>query len=116
MAFLPLHHLPHLERYFLSNLGFAPLENVDEVHLNLRSNWNRKGMMTDDLAAGDAVVDHSIFRRKALQITELDIFRASEHFAIVVYRVLFVPQKEVSSRRLPHNFIGIKVARLLDFV
>lgn len=59
-GFLTLTPPPHLERYYPSNLGFAHLENVDEMHLNLRSNWNRAGARTDDLAAGDAVVDHSI--------------------------------------------------------
>jgi hypothetical protein len=67
-----LHHLPHFERYFLGNLAFAHLENVDEAHLDLRSNGNRNEMGTDEFEAADAVVDHAILRRKTLQVTELD--------------------------------------------
>ena len=57
-----LHRFPHLERYFLGDLAFAHLENVDEAHLDLRSNGKRNGMGTDQFEADDAVVDHSIFR------------------------------------------------------
>jgi len=73
-------------------------------------------MGTDEFIADDAVVDHPILRRKALQGTELDIFRASEHFVIVVDRVLFIPEKEVSSWRFPDYVVGVKLAGLLSLV
>jgi hypothetical protein len=44
-------------------------------------------------------------RRKTLQRTELDIFHASKHFAIVVDHILLFRETEVSSWRFPHNVV-----------
>ncbi len=43
---------------------------MDKAHLDLQPNprWSRNAIGTDDFAADDAIVDHSIFRRKALQV------------------------------------------------
>ena len=89
---------------------------MDEAHLDLWSNRDRNGIGTDDLEASDTVVYHSIFCRKSLQRPELDISRASKHFAVVVDDILFVPEKEASSWRFPNNILSVKLACLLDFV
>jgi hypothetical protein len=52
------YYLPHFERRFFRNLGFA--------HLDLRSNRSWNGIGTDEFESSNAVVDYPIFRRKAL--------------------------------------------------
>ena len=95
-----LYQLPHLERRFLGNFPFAQFENVDKSNLNLRSNRNRKEIRTNDSAAGDAVIDHVVFRRKAIQVTNFEILQGSEHFTIVVRHNLLLPALHFHYRKL----------------
>jgi hypothetical protein len=78
--------------------------------------WEAERDGTDEFEAADAVVDHAILRRKPLQVMELDIFHASEHFTVVSDHVLLIHETEVSSWRFPHNVLSVKLAGFLNFV